>query len=368
MKKITFIIGIMGNGGAERVISVLSNNFIDHDYKVNIITIYGNRTDYNIDKRIDVFNIECKDNRKICRYIERIKKIRKLIKEINPDIIISFLADVNIFVLIATLFLKNKIIISERNDPNSDPKSKLVRILRDKLYFISDGYVFQTDDARDYFSYKIKNKGAVIPNPIENDLPHYNYIGTRKEEVVSVCRLCEQKNIKMAIDAFYIFSKTCPTYTYTIYGDGPLKSELQNYIKTIGLSHKVKLAGFEKNIHEKIISSKMLIISSKYEGISNIMLESMAIGLPVISTDCPIGGARKVIQNYQNGVLIPVENTKQLAIEMVKLATDDSLYHTISANAIQVKNDYSANTISEKWIKYINKIIGVCNAKKFDNI
>lgn len=357
MKNITFVIGIMGNGGAERVISILSEELIKRGKNINIITIYGSRIDYEINKKIKVFDIECKNSKKILRYFERIIKLRKIIKDIDSDIIISFLADVNIFTLIATMFSNHKIIVSERNDPNSDPNNNFIRKLRNRMYLFSDGYVFQTDDARSYFSKKIKESGIVISNPVKSDLPN-KFNGKRKKEIVSVCRLSQQKNIKMSIDAFDIFSKRFQDYKYIIYGDGPLRAELLKYIEELGLSKKINLAGFEKNIHEKIHDSKMLIISSDYEGISNTMLESMAIGLPVISTDCPIGGAKMAIENNQNGILVPVGNVKALADAMIRLNSDDRQLEKISNNSLKVKEKFSTDSICKKWIEYIEEVIG----------
>lgn len=356
-KTITFIIGIMGNGGAERVISILSKELVGSGNNVNIVTIYGSRTDYEIDARVNVYNIESKNKCKIIRGIERLYKLRNIFKKSESNILISFLADVNIYSLLAALFLDIKVIVSERNDPNSDPKNKYLRKLRDKIYLLSNGFVFQTIDARNYFNVSIKNRGTVIPNPIKLDLPN-RFLGIRRKKIVSVCRLNEQKNIKMAINSFEKFSEIFPEYKYIIYGDGPLREELMNYIEKLGLSKKIYLPGFEKGIHEKIYDCKMLIISSNYEGISNAMLEALAIGLPVISTECPIGGAKMAIQNNENGILVPTGSTQELTNAMIKIVSDDDFSEKLSVNAVKIKAKFSPNIICEKWVKYINEILG----------
>lgn len=352
---LTFVVGILGNGGAERVISILTKELINKGYEVNIISIYGDRTDYTIDKSIKTDFINCTQNNRFLRYIERIVKLRNKLNKTAPDVIISFLADVNIFTLISTIFIKVKIIVSERNDPNSDPENKLVRLLRNAVYLMADGFVFQTQDAQNYFTGYIRNKGRVIPNPVLSNLP-IEPNSKKKNEIVSVCRLAKQKNIIMAIDAFSQFVTLFPNYIFTIYGDGPQREELENYISLLGLKEKINLPGFNSDVHEKIKYSKMLIISSNYEGISNVMLEALAMGLAVISTDCPIGGARLVIRNNENGILVNVNATQELTTAMISLASSSLLYEKITANAPNIKYQFNPEIICEQWINYIERL------------
>lgn len=118
-------------------------------------------------------------------------------------------------------------------------------------------------------------------------------------------RFNPQKNYKLLIDAFAQFSKSYPDYTLEIYGDGALRQTMEKYIAKIGLTEKIILCGFCKNVHERIKDAGMYVMSSDFEGLSNAMLEAMALGLPVISTDHPPGGARAYITSYENGILTP---------------------------------------------------------------
>ena len=165
-KNITFVTGIMGNGGAERVISILANGFAKKGYNIKIIMIYGTRIDYKLDNCVEVKPIVCRSKIRLIRPIERIIKIVKILEEKDLGEVISFMVNVNIHVIIANIFSKKKLIISERNDPFQDPQSKLVRRLRDYMYKYCDCVVFQTQEAQKYFKTIIQSKSVIIPNII----------------------------------------------------------------------------------------------------------------------------------------------------------------------------------------------------------
>ena len=195
----------------------------------------------------------------------------------------------------------------------------------------------------------IQKKGIIIPNPINGNLPE-RYFGERKKEIVTSCRLHPQKNLKMMIDAFKLLADSYPEYKLIIYGQGVLEDELRKYISLLNLNNKVFLPGFEKNVMKKIVDSKMFVSSSDYEGISNSMLEAMGMGLPVVVTDCPIGGARMMITNNQNGILVPVGDTLALYNGMKKIIEDDEFAELLSNNAYKIRELYPLEKIAKKWI------------------
>lgn len=284
--------------------------------------------------------------------------LMQIIKKESPEVVVSFVWQVNVYSIIACMFnRKLKLIISERNDPYKDPNNKFLRIIRDAIYHFSDGYVFQTEDAKNYFSKIIQDKGIVISNPIKENLPFWK--NNNSKVIISACRLAHQKNLPMLIDAFEKVLLDYPDYTLKIFGEGPWRNELENYIKEKGLTGKVLLPGFSEDIHHEIANSEIFVISSNYEGISNSMLEALAIGIPVISTNSPIGGAKMYIKNYINGILVEVGNVKQLANEIKKLISNNEMAVRMSRESIKIRQNLSAGKIAEQWINYINDIINV---------
>jgi len=287
--------------------------------------------------------------------VSRVRALRRCIKENRYDVVISFLTGTNIETLLASAGMRVSVVISERNNPYMEPKEGIYRFLRALTYPFADGYVFQTPDAQTFFSKRIQKKSIVIMNPINPRLPAV-YSGDREKRVVNVARLFEQKNQKMFIDAFREFSESHPDYIAEIYGDGPLEKALSEYIRSSGMETKVFLRGFCKDVLPEIANAAMFVMSSDYEGMSNALIEAVGMGIPCISTDHPIGGARLTIQDGVSGFLVPVGDAHALAEKMAELADDPVLAKQFSRQGQQLRAALSINLIAQKWLDYIETV------------
>ena len=358
VKKVLFVIGILGNGGAERVIAALANRLIENNVEVGIVTIYSTRQDYALNSKIELKHIVANNKIKIIRPIERVTKLRDYIKYYNPDCVVSFLADVNIHTILACRYSNIPLIVSERNDPYQDPEQKIIRKMRDFLYNKVDGLVLQTNDAKQYFDLKIAKNVArtVIANPLTPNLPYFKQ-GIVQNRMITACRLNSQKNLKMMINAIKNVNKSGIDCYLDIYGDGPLRDELQNYINKNDIEDKVHLKGFSKNIHDEMINSKGFLISSNYEGISNSMLEALAIGIPVVATDCPIGGAKMFIKNKKNGWLTSVGNEKKFTSAITELLSNYNKAIDMGKEATKIRDILDVDIICQEWMNFINGVI-----------
>lgn len=356
VKKITFYSGSLKLGGPQRVMVALSEMFIRDGISVKFVTTVSNEVEYDLDSRIEHIKVPSTSKFKVLKTIQKLFWIRKTLKEDDSDIIISFWHNVNMYLMVASVLLKKKILISERNDPNNEPENFILRKIRDFLYQFADFLVFQTEDAKQYYSKKIQRKSAIIPNPINQNLPE-RFDGKRKKEIVNYCRLVPQKNLFMLIDAFKLFYNDHNDYKLKIYGRGPLKNELNNYIAKIGLEKVISIEDFQKDIHSKIRDKAMFVSSSNYEGISNSMLEALAIGMPTICTDCPIGGARMNIQSYYNGILVPVGDVEALYKAMKFIAENPEKAEELSINSSKIREKLKIDNIYIKWKKVLRSIV-----------
>jgi glycosyltransferase involved in cell wall biosynthesis len=254
--------------------------------------------------------------------------------------------------VLAALGLKMKVVISERNDPNKLNNKFLLKTFRNLLYACSDLLVCQTEDAKTCFSKKMQKKIVVILNPIKKDLPAWdnqNY----KHKIINFCRLERQKNLPLLIDSFNEVLRTHPDYELLIYGEGKQKDFLQDYIKKKGLENYIKIEPFSSNIHQIASACQMFVSSSDYEGLSNSMLEAMAMGMPVICTDCPIGGARMVIKNRENGVLVPVGDKDALVNAMNWVIDNPDECRKLSVAAFNIRKELAIEEIIAQWRKLI---------------
>ncbi len=343
MKVFFFTAGMTG-GGTERVIAVLANYLANKRYEVEIVMTACDEVEYELDSRVRVHFLGGRTGGSLWKRVERAQKIRELFVR-NPDAaFFSFGTETNCFALIAGMGINKNLVVSERNDPNQCTYQKF----RNIIYRFADKIVFQTQEALECFPKKIAQKGVVIPNPISGQLPEM-YEGKRRKEIVAVGRMQPQKNHKLLIDAFALFQKAHPEYQLIIYGKGELQEELQRQVQDLGIENNVLFPGFAQNVLERIRESTMYVLSSDYEGISNSLLEAMGIGLPVISTNCPIGGSAMLIESGVNGILVPMGEPKQLADAMTYIADDEDFAKALACRAKLVKDKYSADNICKKW-------------------
>lgn len=345
----------MGNGGAERVLSILASELSKRNHDVSIVMIFGNRVDYELDSKVKLIPIECKGTSSCERAFQRIKELRKILKQHRDEIIVSLLSDVNMYTLVSGIGIKKRMILCDRNDPNHDPNTRFKRMIRNLLYRYAYGYIFQTDDAKDYYKKIIGRKpNAVIPNPIKDSLPYYHE-DTEKKVIISACRLTEQKNIPMLLKAFSIVREAEEFVTLEIYGEGPLKNSMQAYAEELGIAESVSFLGYTPNIHRVMQNASVFTLSSDYEGISNAMLEALAIGIPVVVTDCPVGGAKMFIENDVNGILVPVGDYCALANSLLYVLKHRDKALRMGSNAINIRKRLSTDSIVDNWEDFLQK-------------
>ena len=301
------------------------------------------------------------ENNYMSRYrnYNRRKKLLQYIEDKKPDIIISLLPEPTFRLMSLRNKIKIPIIISVRNDPKVEYSSKLYYILMRILYREADGFIFQTNDAKSYFSKDIQEKGIIIPNPInENFLNIDNEPRIKKENtIINVGRLAEQKNQKMLINAFKKLDEKYKDYRLKIFGEGNLRETLNNQINELGLNNRVLLEGETNHIKEELKKAKLFVLTSNYEGMPNALMEAMAVGLPVISTDCPCGGPKYLIQNNENGILIKTEDENELVDKMTTLLEQEDLAKKLGENAKNIVTKLNPKKIYSDWEKFILQIL-----------
>lgn len=365
-KKILFCIDTLNKGGAERVVSILANE-LSKDNNVYVLTIVNHDKEYLLSNKIKYDSLEKKSfsNRIIkkailpIRFIHCVNALRKLLIKERFDIIISFLPFASFISSIAKT-KNDKLIISERNDPVIEYKPFLYNYLMKKYYPKADGFVFQTNDAKNYFNgiidYK-KIKSSIILNPVNNVFVHKKNCNKKNNIIVNIGRLTEQKNQELLIKSFNEIKDDYPDINLNIYGDGYLKDYLENIIKGYKLENRVFLKGIVNDIADEIVNSRMFVLSSNYEGLPNSLIEAMTLGLPCISTDCPCGGPRFLIKNNKNGLLVEMNDFKQLADRMRYLLDNDRQSKLLGNNAKNIIKLVSTDVIISKWKDFISDVI-----------
>ncbi len=353
IKKIVFTTVSMRGGGTERVISTLANYYVKNGYLITILMIADDSVEYKLDNRINICSISEATGGSFIKRIERINSLRSYIKENRDSLFIAMGTVSAMFTLAASYGIKSKIIVSERNDPNRlnhKPISRKKKLLRNLLYLKCSKLVVQTPDVVKVFPKLIQKKSIVILNPLPENLPKANCSNKRNRTVISAGRLTEQKNHRLLIDAFCDFHQTHKDYQLFIYGEGELKEELQDYIQSINMEKTITIFGFCKDLYTKLQTEGIYVSSSNWEGMSNSLIEAVAMGIPTIATDCPVGGSRLIIKNNQNGILIGVKDKNGMTKALCTLADDENVREKISINGEKLREQLSAEKIAREWI------------------
>ena len=316
--KILFYINAIHHGGAERVMCNLATQFSEHGHTCVLVTSFRDEWEYPFGEkvqRITLFETQIKQGF-WKRNLSLVKALRKVLREEKPDILVSFMAEPNFRAIVASLGLKNKVIVSVRNDPNREYRGRLNRFLAKTLFRLADGVVFQTEEAQKWFPKAIQRKSKLIFNQVDKVFYDTIYNGERRD-IVTTGRLTAQKNHKMLIRAFASVADKISD-NLVIYGEGELRGELESLIVELHLENRVLLPGGVKNVADTIKSAKLFVLSSDYEGMPNSLMEAMALGIPCISTDCPCGGPRMLFGENAEDKLVPCGDLKELSRRIFK--------------------------------------------------
>lgn len=349
-KKISFIVGEMGQGGAERVVSLIANHLINKGYLIDIVMLLNYNCEYQLDRRIRLIDLTSGTDSYLRSARTWVHKLRRYFIDSNTDIIISFIARVNLVAIVASLGLNKRIIVSERSDPANDGRSCIVDISTKILYRLTDTIVFQTKHAQEHFGKKVKDKSIIITNPLTLTVKCSK---PAEKKVVAVGRLKKGKNHRMLINAFSGVAKEYPDYTLWIYGEGPLRGELTKQISDLGLENHVFLPGGFQDIHDRIKDAQIFVLSSYHEGLSNALLEAMYMGFPCISTRC--AGTEEYIDNNVSGLIVENDNAEAMREAIVYLINNERIRDEFGIKAQERVKECNVTDVMNKWEWIINK-------------
>ena len=365
MKKIAFHLNCLEQGGAERVVTNLANQFAGNGYEVLIATEWYGENEFQTDelvRRVHVGLREGDENRhRLIQFFLRVKYLRDFLKKEKPDILIPFARRALYRGLMAAYFIKIPVLISIRTDPVGHYEELSDKIQIPILFPRADGCVFQTEGAKEFFAPRLQNNSRIILNPINP-----KYIGvpepaSRTKTVVQSGRLVDFKNQPMLLQAFLEVHKKHPDYDLKIYGGDSLdgtKEILEEIIEKNHAGEYIHLMGASDSLEQDMADAALFAFSSDWEGLPNALMEAMALGLPVVATDCPCGGPRTIMTNEEDGLLIPIKDAKAMENGINRLIEDPAFAEKLGRNARKIAERANDAAIYEQWRDYIDELCG----------
>ena len=394
VQKIMFHLNSLGKGGAERVVSLLANEFVKNNTDVVIATEWYSEEEYELEPKVKRIHAglskEEEQASRVAKQWFRVRNLRRVLLQEKPDVLISFCVKANYRAMMASAGTKIPVIVSVRNDPKIDYVEKVNGLMNKLFMNRAAGCVFQTEEAKEFFDPVLQEKSVIICNPVNEKYLQAKRLRAEKK-IVCVGRLVAQKNQMLLVNAFEKILEKYPEYHLYLYGDGSddeCKEELLKYVdenKKISirssnlsedeavnlqserekerkedvacLKNHVHFMGLSSTLEKDMADAAMFVLPSNYEGMPNALMEAMALGLPVISTDCPCGGSRYWIEPGVNGQLVPVKNVNSLAQAMEYYIQNPKEAEKMGERAKEKLKEATMDKIFEQWGNYIHKVL-----------
>ena len=360
----------MSGGGAERIAALLANQWVARGKRVTLVPTYAVRevSVYVLGDGVEVRHLSHNSatNRKsIWIQFKRLASLRSLMKSLRPDVVISFLTNVNVAAVLAAKGTGIPVVVSERIHPAQFPAGIIHARLRKLTYPWATCVVVQTETTRRWFNEYIPGaKIEVIANPIDWPLTvttpivsPQSLLDSDDKLLLAVGRLDPQKGFKDLIAAFAASEARRHNWKLVVLGEGDERVELESLINSLNLTDRVALPGWVGNVSDWYAAAQLFALSSHMEGFPNVLLEAMAHGLACVSYDCEAGPA-EIIRDGLNGRLVPlVLGTAGLTAAIDELAADDEARTKLARNAVDVRREYALGDVLGVWERVLKAAI-----------
>ena len=395
-KRVTLVIAHLGAGGAQRVAATAANALVELGIEVHLVRVFNDPGDaYAIDPRVhryslgaplrvpqrrkpgsfkDLFNSFATAVRNSQTYqraltfelfrrpmsvlafgIElqrRTQGLRSRLRKIAPDAVLSFLTQTNILTLIAARGLPIRVVISERNDPAKQHHNLRVVLLRNLLYRRSDVVTANSTGAVESLASIVpREKLALLPNPL-NMSDRGAAVSFEAPTFITVTRLVAQKGIDVLLKAAAIVFAKLPAWRLAIIGDGPLSEELQSLARDLGIASRVDWLGYCDDPIPYLKAAKFFVLTSRFEGSPNALIEAMACGLASVVSDASPGPLELIGEDA--GLIVPVENDEATAAAIMALANDEDLRARLGEAAIKRTEIYQVDRAMRVWLDLLH--------------
>lgn len=345
---------MINRGGIERAASVLVNGLVERGHHVDMLTLEHESVPiaFPIDPRIRVRQLDLNRPSRnkfgaLAVIAESVWTIRQTIKQLAPDVVISFQGQLSVMTVVACKGLGVPVIGAERTHPGEYYIGRGWEQVRKLVYPWLASLVLQTNRGAKWAAREFGASVTTIANPVLSSVDVDHTAGSRKT-VIGAGALTPGKGFDKLIVAFERLSKELPEWDLVIYGEGLMRTQLESMVAQMGLDSRVHLPGNVEDLGQRLVEGNLFVLSSLAEGFPNVLGEAMARGLPAVAFDCPSGPA-DIVRHGKDGLLVPLGDIEKLAEAMGTLMGDDKLRARFASKAGDVVERFSLNTILDKW-------------------
>ncbi|WP_158228584.1 glycosyltransferase family 4 protein [Sinorhizobium fredii] len=350
--RIAFVLSGLGAGGAEKIVNLLAHHRKAQGDIVHVLAVNAASPEsyfpYNSAIKIEALGNTTHTIPRVAHTAQRLFRLHRQLRAIKPDLIISFLTKINVLVGIAAYGLDSPIIMSERNNFTSQQKHVFWRLALPVAIRSAASLVMQTPEAYQSLPRRFRSKAEIIPNPVTlpPDCERVLSDGTR---VIAVGRMERQKGFDLLLEAFSFVTHSVPAAQLTIFGDGSQRGALEQFARDLGIAENVKMPGITRFPLEWVGAGDIFVLSSRFEGFPNVLLEAMTAGLASIAFDCSWGPA-EILSSPDAGLLIPPGDVRKMGEAILSVMTDATLRKKLSkTGAAAATAKYATSSILQQW-------------------
>ena len=323
-KNLIFFMPSMDGGGVEKNLIIIANYFIKKFSKISLIT-YDNRFNKLFDKKIKIINVENK-NKNVRKYFKYYKCLKLLIQEYSKNkeiLVFSFQA--NIYTIILSLFFNFKVVTRSNSSPAGWEGGQFKKILFKFFLKFAENIIVNSQQFKKEFKKKFNINTVLIYNPLnkvqiikKSKKPlKFNFFDDQKSlKIINIARFTDQKDHLTLLKSFEIANKKIKC-KLLIMGYGNNKNMINNFIKRKKLTKNIKVINFQKNPYNFLKKSDIFVLTSKFEGLPNVLLEAQVLKKFIISSDCPTG-PKEILKNGKYGDLFDVGDYKNLSKKIIR--------------------------------------------------
>ena len=352
--RILLIINEIKCSGVSKIVCWLANSLSERGNDVYLYSFMGEEDFYSVNNDVNRMKEKISSSNRLVRTIKLISRLKKIYKDNKIDVSVAFSPITSLAVIISCFGKRTKSVVAERNDPYLD-KSSVADFCR-KMYKYADGAVFQSKGAANYFPVSLRNRSAIICNPV-NLCENIREFSSRDNVIVHISRLdIHQKRQDILLEAYKSIIEAFPHYRLKIYGEGDDRNKLEDLSNELCISDVVEFCGKTNNTYAALNNSKLFLFTSDFEGMPNVLLEAIASGTPVVTTDYSPGGADDLITENCCGYVAKRGDSESIVNCVSRLLNNEEVLKTYSNNAIIASKKYSPDKISDLWASYLLEV------------
>jgi GalNAc-alpha-(1->4)-GalNAc-alpha-(1->3)-diNAcBac-PP-undecaprenol alpha-1,4-N-acetyl-D-galactosaminyltransferase len=353
--RIAFVIPSLGPGGAERVASLLCNEWVGLGHAVTLATFDRPSAEpfFALKDGVAVAGLAASATSRgvavrLATNIARVSRLRSLLRQCHPDVVVSFMTEANVVAVWACRGLGIPLVISERNQPDRPGLARGHKLARQLSYSLASAMVVQTEEIASWARARFRIPTHVIPNPVQ-----FGPCGARDRtdvhQLVSLGRLTHQKGFDILIRSFAALAGKHLNWRLVIYGEGPDRSALEQLRAETGLVERISLPGLTRDSAGVLRQASLFALTSRFEGYPNALLEALACGLPVIATACP-GGTGEILANGVHGMLVPPNDVSAITAALDAMMSASDLREAYASKARQSVAELDVAAVGRRWL------------------